>query len=225
MPLGATPELQQRLGYRFKQPALLAEALTHSSHSVPHNERLEFMGDALLDLVISDVLYQRFDKAREGELSRMRSTLVREQTLHQVALELNLGQELRLGEGEHRSGGARRASILADALEALFGAVYRDGGLASVSEVIVNLFRSRLDAIHPGVDTKDSKTRLQEWLQARRLALPVYEVTSVRGAAHEQVFDVECHIESRQLRAQGSGSSRRIAEQEAARAAFEALES
>ncbi len=223
--MGATPELQQRLGYRFKQPALLAEALTHSSHSVPHNERLEFMGDALLDLVISDVLYQRFDKAREGELSRMRSTLVREQTLHQVALELNLGQELRLGEGEHRSGGARRASILADALEALFGAVYRDGGLASVSEVIVNLFRSRLDAIHPGVDTKDSKTRLQEWLQARRLALPVYEVTSVRGAAHEQVFDVECHIESRQLRAQGSGSSRRIAEQEAARAAFEALES
>ena len=153
----------------------------------------------------------------------MRSTLVREQTLHQVALELNLGQELRLGEGEHRSGGARRASILADALEALFGAVYRDGGLASVSEVIVNLFRSRLDAIHPGVDTKDSKTRLQEWLQARKRPLPAYRVVATLGAAHQQSFDVECAIEPLGLSERGIGGSRRSGEQAAAAAMLQTI--
>jgi ribonuclease-3 len=216
--------LQARLGHAFRQPALLIQALTHSSHSTPHNERLEFMGDALLDLVISDILYRRFDHAREGELSRMRATLVREQTLHQVALEIDLGPALRLGEGELRSGGAARASMLADALEALLGAIYLDAGLDAASAVILALFGSRIDSIHPGVDTKDSKTRLQEWLQARRLALPVYTVTSVRGAAHEQIFEVECRVDARKVCAQGTGSSRRIAEQDAALAALKELE-
>ncbi len=183
------------------------------------------MGDALLDLVISELLFQRFDQAREGELSRMRATLVREQTLHQVALELDLGPALRLGEGELRSGGATRASMLADALEAVLGALYLDAGIEVVSRVIVALFSTRLAAIDPGVDTKDPKTRLQEWLQARRLALPIYAVTSVRGAAHEQVFEVQCRVEARKVSAQGIGSSRRVAEQEAARAALQDLES
>lgn len=214
--MSASEHLQQRIGHAFTDPSLLAQALTHRSFGTPHNERLEYVGDALLDFVIAERLYQRFDQAREGDLSRMRAVLVREQTLHELALELELGTALRLGEGEQRSGGAQRPSILADALEAVLGAVYLDAGLAAAQSVIDRLFAERLAATRPEHDHKDAKTRLQERLQARRLGLPVYTVMGVRGAAHAQVFDVQCAVPPLEIRILGSGSSRRLAEQAAA---------
>jgi ribonuclease-3 len=216
--------LQASLGHRFGAPRLLAQALTHRSHSTPHNERLEFLGDGVLNCIIAAELYTRFPGLREGELSRLRASLVREQRLHELAAALALGEHLRLGEGELKSGGFRRPSILADAFEALIGAVYLDGGFDAAREVVVRLYRPLLETLDAkGVD-KDPKTRLQEWLQSRKYALPQYAVVATRGAAHDQRFEVECIVRELDVRTVGSGSSRRVAEQEAARMAFERLQ-
>lgn len=215
--------LEEALGYRFADGQLLEQALTHRSYGTPHNERLEFLGDGVLGCIIAAELYERFGSLREGELSRLRASLVREQRLHELATALGLGEHLRLGEGELKSGGFRRPSILADALEALVGAVFLDGGFDAARGVVVRLYRSRLEAMDASGAEKDPKTRLQEWLQSRRYALPRYSVVATRGAAHDQHFDVECLVEDLQLRTTGSGTSRRLAEQEAARAAYERL--
>ncbi|HRE15724.1 MAG TPA: ribonuclease III [Rhodocyclaceae bacterium] len=210
--------------YRFRQAGLLQQALTHRSHSATHNERLEFLGDGVLNCVIADQLFQRFSSLPEGDLSRLRAQLVRQETLHQLALKLQIGSSLKLGEGELRSGGAERPSILADALEAVFGAVYLDGGFEAVHRLIASLYAELLDALDPAKALKDPKTRLQEWLQARKKALPNYTLHETTGAAHAQCFTVACEIVSPKLRTLGEGASRRAAEQEAARLALEAIE-
>jgi len=215
--------LQERLGYRFGDGRLLAQALTHRSHSAPHNERLEFLGDGVLNCIVAAELYTRFAGLREGELSRLRANLVREQRLHELASTLALGDYLRLGEGELKSGGFRRPSILADALEALIGAVYLDGGFEAARAAVVRLYRPLLETLDAGGAEKDPKTLLQEWLQSRRYALPQYSVVATRGAAHDQRFEVECIVRELELRTVGTGTSRRLAEQEAARMAFERL--
>jgi ribonuclease-3 len=214
-------QLQQAIGYRFEQPALLVQALTHRSHGMSHNERLEFLGDSVLNCVVAADLCSRFGHAREGELSRLRANLVRQETLHQIAQGLALGEYLRLGEGELKSGGHSRPSILADALEALFGAVFLDGGFGAAREAILRLYGSSLGELDPKATGKDPKTMLQEFLQARHIALPKYIVVSTQGAAHNQQFEVECVISSLSVRTTGSGGSRRIAEQEAAQRAYE----
>jgi len=213
--------LQQVIGYRFEQPALLEQALTHRSHGTPHNERLEFLGDSVLNCVVATELCRRFGGATEGELSRLRANVVRQETLHQIAQGLALGEYLRLGEGELKSGGFTRPSILADALEALFGAVFLDGGFAAAQEVVLRLYGSILRELDPRAPGKDPKTMLQELLQARHVALPKYLVVSTHGAAHNQQFEVECVVAQLSVRTTGSGSSRRIAEQEAAQRAYE----
>ena len=199
------------------------QALTHRSFGAHNNERLEFLGDAVLSLCISDWLYAKYPALSEGELSRMRALLVREETLHQLALSLNLGAHLRLGAGEQRSGGQARASILADALEALFGAIYLDAGFTAAQGVIDKLYAPLIDELRPGHFQKDAKTRLQEWLQGRKKPLPRYQVIEASGAAHEQRFEVACEIENPALRTTGQGSSRRLAEQAAADRALKAL--
>lgn len=220
----SSDRLEERLGYHFADAKLLRQALTHRSHSTPHNERLEFLGDSVLNFIAAAELYGRFEKLKEGELSRLRSSLVREQSLHEVAMRMQLGDFLRLGEGELKSGGFRRPSILADAVEALIGAVYLDGGFEAAREVVRGLLAPMLSAIDPKTTAdKDPKTLLQEWLQSHKYALPQYTVVATQGAAHEQHFDVECAIEELALRTLGSGTSRRIAEQEAARRAYESL--
>jgi ribonuclease-3 len=216
-------DLESLLGHRFSDRKLLHEALTHRSFGAPHNERLEFLGDSVLNLVIATELFERYEDLREGELSRLRAALVREQTLHELALGLRLGHWLRLGEGEHKSGGSQRPSILADALEAVFGAVYSDGGFTAARGVIRRLYESRFQLLDPAAPSKDPKTRLQELVQARHLPLPVYSVLSTRGAAHDQVFEVECTVESFDVRTRGTGASRRLAEQDAARHALELI--
>ena len=216
--------LQNGLAYRFRDPRLLQQALTHRSHSTPHNERLEFLGDGVLNCIIAAELFARFPAIREGELSRLRASLVREQRLHEIAAGLALGDFLRLGEGELKSGGFRRPSILADALEALIGAVFLDGGFDGARDLVLRLYRPHLEAVDPKSADKDPKTQLQEWLQSRRYALPQYTVVATHGAAHDQRFDVECLIRELDVRASGSGTSRRLAEQEAARAAVERLQ-
>ncbi len=213
--------LQQAIGYRFAQPALLGQALTHRSHGTPHNERLEFLGDSILNCVVAAELCSRFGSAREGDLSRLRANLVRQETLHQIAQALSLGECLRLGEGELKSGGYTRPSILADALEALFGAVFLDGGFGAAQETILRLYGSALAKVDPKATTRDPKTMLQEFLQARHIALPKYVVVSTSGAAHSQQFEVECVIPALSVRTAGSGNSRRVAEQEAAQRAYE----
>ena len=213
--------LQQAIGYRFEQPALLMQALTHRSHGVSHNERLEFLGDSVLNCVVAAELCSRFGRAKEGELSRLRANLVRQEALHQIAQGLALGEYLRLGEGELKSGGHARPSILADALEALFGAVFLDGGFSAARETILHLYGSSLGELDPRVSGKDPKTMLQEFLQARHIALPKYIVVSTHGAAHNQQFEVECVISGLSVRTTGCGASRRIAEQEAAQRAYE----
>jgi len=215
--------LQQRIGYRFARPELLAQALTHRSHSSPHNERIEFLGDSVLNCVIAAELFQRFGNLKEGELSRLRANLVCQEALHQVAQALGLGGHLRLGEGELKSGGFARPSILADAFEALVGAIFLDGGFAAAQEAIRRLYAPLLTDLDPKTPGKDPKTLLQELLQARRIALPLYAVTATQGAAHSQTFEVECLIPELSVRTTGSGSSRRTAEQEAALRAFEQL--
>lgn len=216
--------LEQSLGHQFSDTALLQTALTHRSHSSPHNERLEFLGDSVLNGVIARQLFDRFPLLPEGDLSRLRANLVRQDSLHQLALKLSLGSFLRLGEGELKSGGSQRPSILADTLEALFGAIWLDAGFDAASAVIVRLYEQMLAAIAPGQPIKDAKTRLQEHLQGRRLALPKYTLTATEGEAHAQQFRIACEIDALRIRTEGSGGSRRAAEQMAAERALERLQ-
>lgn len=215
--------LEQAFGYRFKDRQLLQVALTHRSYCSPHNERLEFLGDAILNAVVARRLFDRFPTLPEGDLSRLRANLVRQDSLRQHAVALSLGEFLRLGEGEQKSGGHQRPSILADALEALFGAVWLDAGFDAASEVIGRLYQGMIDQLTPGQEIKDAKTRLQEYLQGRRLALPQYALTATEGEAHAQQFHVACVIDSMHIRSEGSGGTRRAAEQMAAERALENL--
>lgn len=212
------------LGYECRDPALLEAALTHRSAGGPHNERLEFLGDAVLNCVVAMLVFREFGAADEGELSRFRSSLVSGEALAVIAAEIGLGDQLRLGSGELKSGGFRRKSILADALEALFGAIYLDGGFDAAARVIERLFIPRLDRLPSAAELKDPKTRLQETLQARGLPLPAYVVESITGEAHNQVFQVSCSVESLGLKTQAQGGSRRRAEQAAAQLMLEALQ-
>lgn len=212
--------LRLGLDYAFRRSELLRQALTHRSFGATHNERLEFVGDAVLNCVVAAELYERFPGLAEGELSRMRAGLVNKDTLAKVARQLDLGQQIRLGEGEMKSGGALRASILADALEALFGAVFLDGGFDAARAAIVACYGDVLGKAGPATLRKDPKTQLQEWLQARRMPVPDYAVTSTSGDAHEQQFAVECRIPGMRIVASGEGSSRKVAEQAAAEAAI-----
>lgn len=221
--MNPTGRLEKALGYAFTQPELLRQALTHRSHSSPHNERLEFLGDSVLNCVVATLLYQRFQALKEGELSRLRASLVRQESLAEIAASLALGEVLRLGEGELKSGGFRRPSILADALEAIFGAIYLDGGFVAVQQVIGALYQTRLEQIDPRAAGKDPKTALQELLQGRRLPVPHYTLLATRGEAHAQEFDVACEVAAIGLTVRGSGNSRRGAEQQAAQAALEQL--
>ena len=218
-------ELQQRLQYAFSNPALLAQALTHRSFSADHNERLEFLGDSVLSLAVSDLLYQRLSALPEGDLSRVRANLVKQETLHQLSVDLGLPDVIRLGEGEMRSGGQKRPSILADTLEAVIGAVYLDAGFSVAQALVHRLFKAV--EIHPTMDAigKDPKTELQEWLQGRKMKLPLYRVVGTQGAAHKQTFDVECEIIELNLAERGMGGSRRAGEQAAATAMLQTLES
>lgn len=209
--------LQQRLGHRFADPGWLQRALTHRSFGSPHNERLEFLGDAALNLAVSLLLVRRFGQADEGELTRMRAHLVREDSLHRLASGLGLPALLRLSDGEHRGGGAQRASILADALEAVIGAVTLDAGFDAAQAVVERLFGPGIAASEIGQYRKDAKTELQEWLQARRLPVPAYRIVATTGQAHEQTFEVACEVGSLGITGTGRGRSRRTAEQEAAR--------
>ncbi|MCC6194725.1 MAG: ribonuclease III [Burkholderiales bacterium] len=208
--------LRERLAYTFRRPDFLRHALTHRSYGASHNERLEFVGDAVLNCVIAASLYERFPALSEGDLSRTRASLVNQETLARVARSLELGGAIMLGEGEHRSGGTDRPSILADTLEAVFGAVFLDGGYAAARDVIVACYGDVLARMDPQMHGKDPKTRLQEWLQARRLAVPEYAVVGTSGEAHAQLFEVECRIPALGIVASGRGSSRRAAEQAAA---------
>ena len=210
------PALERRIGHRFTDPSLLAQALTHRSFGSPHNERLEFLGDGVVGCVVAEEVYARFPGLAEGELSRLRASLVREEALAAVARSIGLSEFLRLGEGEVSSGGADRPSILADALEATYGAVFLDGGYEAVRAAVRRTFGKSLEELDPHQPAKDAKTSLQELLQGRRQKLPEYRVTATNGAAHRQVFEVECVAPDLGLRATGSGSSRRLAEQQAA---------
>lgn len=213
--------LQDVIHYTFKDPKLLEQALTHRSHNANHNERLEFLGDSVLNFLVASLLYHQFDRVDEGDLSRLRANLVKQATLADIAQKLQLSDYLRLGEGELKSGGFRRPSILSDALEALFGAVYLDGGFEAAAQVVGRQFEPILSNIDPKTLGKDPKTLLQEVLQARRLELPVYLVVATHGAAHSQLFDVECRIDKLDIVVEASGSSRRAAEQAAALQALE----
>jgi ribonuclease-3 len=223
-PLNAKVLLTRRLGYTFSDFSLAEQALTHRSFGNNHNERLEFLGDSILNFTIAEALFQRFPAADEGDLSRMRARLVKGETLAEIAREYALGDCLNLGPGELKSGGFRRDSILADAMEALIGAIYLDGGLAACRERVVAWYEPRLRQIVPGETNKDAKTRLQELLQRRGRALPVYQLLDTHGEAHHQQFEVACEIPALQLRFTGSGGSRRSAEQMAAQAALDHLE-
>ena len=209
------------IGRRFSDPELLRRALTHRSHGPAHNERLEYLGDSVLNCVVALELYHKFPGLPEGELSRLRANLVNQQSLAAIAQRFAFGGRLRLGEGELKSGGARRPSILADAVEAVVGAAFLDGGFTAARDVVLVMLGAELSAIDPAVSGKDPKTLLQEYLQGRRLALPLYSVVATRGEAHEQQFQVECAIPELGLRTVGEGASRRSAEQEAARQAYE----
>lgn len=208
--------LESRLGHQFGSTQLLQQALTHRSHSSPHNERLEFLGDALLNCVVAELLFHRFQKFPEGDLSRLRATLVNQAALAEIALSCSLGDLLRLGEGELKSGGFRRPSILADALEALIGAIYLDAGFEKVREVISSLYHERLAGLQEAIPAKDAKTALQEVLQGKRMDTPRYEVLAISGEAHQQLFRVACEVAALGLRAEGEGASRKAAEQAAA---------
>ena len=215
--------LQQRIGHRFSDARLLNRALTHRSSGADHNERLEFLGDAVLSLVISSLLFERFAGSDEGDLTRVRAHLVREDSLHRMALQLGLPDLLRLGEGEARGGGAQRASILADALEALIGATFQDGGFEAARGLVQRLFGEIIETTDLASWSKDAKTELQEWLQARRLQVPGYRIVATRGQAHAQTFEVECSVPALNLVESGEGRSRRAAEQEAARRMLDSL--
>jgi len=220
-PVSPLAQLQERLGYHFRTESLLRQALTHRSHGATHNERLEFLGDSVLNCAVAAILYQRFGKIDEGDLSRVRANLVKQQSLFEIAQRLELSSGLLLGEGELKSGGIRRPSILADALEAIFGAVMLDGGFDAAHQVIDRLYDPILRNVDPHTLGKDAKTLLQEWLQSRKIPLPVYTVVATHGAAHNQLFEVECAVPKLSIQVLGSGSSRRAAEQAAATRALE----
>lgn len=217
--------LQKRLQHQFVDESLLMRAVTHRSFSADHNERLEFLGDAVLGVVVADMLYQRLKNLPEGDLSRVRANLVKQDTLHQLSESLGLPEVIRLGEGEMRSGGQKRPSILADVLEAVIGAVYLDAGFTTAQALVQRLYQAV--AINPAMDAigKDPKTELQEWLQGRKLKLPAYRVVATLGAAHKQTFDVECEIPELNLSERGIGGSRRAGEQAAATAMLHTLKS
>jgi ribonuclease-3 len=218
--MSASP-LETVLGYTFQNKALLELALTHRSHGARNNERLEFLGDSVLGTSISSLLYHRYGKLDEGDLSRVRANLVKQAALADIAQRLNISQSLRLGEGELKSGGFRRPSILADTLEAILGAVYLDAGFEQAQAVIQRLYEPVLSAVDPKTIGKDAKTLLQEFLQAHKMSLPNYTVVATHGAAHNQQFEVSCDIEQLDIQVQAAGSSRRAAEQTAAKLALE----
>jgi ribonuclease-3 len=213
--------LESRLRYEFRNAELLRQALTHRSHSSTHNERLEFLGDSVLNCAVAALLFQRFGKLDEGDLSRVRANLVKQQSLYEIAQALNISEGLRLGEGELRSGGFRRPSILADTLEAVLGAIFLDGGFEAAQTVIKRLYVPILDHIDPRTLGKDAKTLLQEYLQGHKIALPTYTVVATHGAAHNQQFEVECTVPKLDVKVSGSGASRRAAEQAAAKKALD----
>lgn len=220
-----TARLQRALGHDFTDPELLARALTHRSAGGHNNERLEFLGDSIVNHIIAEAIYQRFPRAREGEMSRMRASLVKGETLAKIARELQLGDYLVLGTGERKSGGYRRSSILADTLEALVGAILLDSDVEQCRACVLGWFTPRLEQLALGATAKDAKTQLQEYLQGRGNPLPEYELVAVLGEDHDKHFDVACRLARPVLVAQGTGSSRRKAEQAAARAALESLAS
>jgi ribonuclease III len=213
--------LVESLGYRYGQSEILRQALTHRSYSPQHNERLEFLGDSVINCAIANELYKKYPSLEEGSLSRLRALLVNQSSLASIASDLDLGSCLLLGEGELKSGGNYRPSILADALEAVVGAVFVDGGFPAVQTVVRRIFKGALDAIDPENSGKDAKTQLQELLQSRRLPLPQYDVVAIHGEAHQQNFEVTCIISTLNIHGLGRGTSRRRAEQEAARQAYE----
>ncbi|MFG6137475.1 MULTISPECIES: ribonuclease III [Halomonas] len=217
-------QFSRRIGHDFAQPDLLELALTHRSYGGRNNERLEFLGDSIVNFVIAEDLFQRFPQAREGQLSRLRARLVKGQTLAELAREMEFGGHLLLGSGEMKSGGHRRDSILADAVEAVIGAIYLDAGMETARARVLAWYAERLEDINLQDTQKDPKTRLQEFLQSRQSALPRYEVISVEGEAHAQTFTVECHVEMLEEHTLGIGSSRRHAEQQAAEMALSHLE-
>ncbi|WP_282040722.1 ribonuclease III [Halomonas alimentaria] len=214
----------RRLGHDFGDDSLLELAMTHRSFGGQNNERLEFLGDSIVNFVIAEALFRRFPEAREGQLSRLRARLVKGQTLAELAREMGFGEHLRLGSGEMKSGGHRRESILADAVEAIIGAIYLDAGMEAVRARILSWYATRLEEISLQDTQKDPKTRLQEFLQSRQVPLPRYEVVSVEGEAHAQTFTVECHVELLDDHTTGIGASRRHAEQQAAEMALKQLE-
>ncbi|HUH59273.1 MAG TPA: ribonuclease III [Candidimonas sp.] len=216
--------LEQALDYKFTNSVLLQQALTHRSHSAHHNERLEFLGDSVLNFVVAALLFERFPKIDEGDLSRLRANLVKQSSLADIAIKLSLSQHLRLGEGELKSGGFRRPSILADALEAVLGAVFLDGGFVAAQRVIARQYEPILVSVNPKTLGKDPKTLLQELLQARKLDLPTYTVIATHGAAHNQLFEVECLVPKLEIRVCAGGASRRAAEQSAAELAIGAID-
>jgi ribonuclease-3 len=204
------------IGHQFRDPGLLRRALTHRSYGADHNERLEYLGDSIVNCVIALELYERFPGLSEGELSRLRANLVNQQSLHGIAQQLRIGEYLLLGEGELKSGGAQRPSILADSVEAILGAVMLDGGFTAAQDVVRRLFAGSLAGINPNVSGKDAKTMLQEFTQGRGIALPVYTLLGTQGHAHAQTFQVQCAIDELKIRTEGQGASRRAAEQDAA---------
>jgi ribonuclease III len=216
--------LQTRLGHTFRDAALLQQALTHRSHSGVHNERLEFLGDSILNCVVASILFERYSKIDEGDLSRLRANLVKQQSLYEIAQRLELSQFLRLGEGELKSGGFRRPSILADTLEALFGAIFLDDGFDAARKVIRSLYIPILENVDPKTLGKDAKTLLQEFLQGKKIALPQYNVIATHGAAHNQEFEIECLVPKLEIQVFGTGGSRRAGEQAAAKLALEAVQ-
>jgi len=223
-PLEGLAELERSLGHRFASPDFARQALTHRSFGTPHNERLEFLGDSLLNCAVATILYERFPALPEGDLSRLRAALVNQSSLSAIALRLGLGERLRLGEGELKSGGFRRPSILADAVEALLGAVFLDAGFDAMRKAVEHLLAEQLERAQGSPVDKDPKTELQEHLQGRRLQLPRYAVMRTEGEAHDQTFTVECRVDDLGLAASGTGASRRAAEQAAAAGVLAQLE-
>lgn len=217
-------QLEERLQYRFHDAELLRQALTHRSHSAANNERLEFLGDSILNCSVAAILFRRYGKLDEGDLSRVRANLVKQQSLYEIAQTLGVSDFLRLGEGELKSGGFRRPSILADTLEALFGAMYLDGGFDAAYAAIERLYTPVLEHVDPKTLGKDAKTLLQEYLQGHKIALPQYTVIATHGAAHNQQFEVECTVPKLDIKVGGSGASRRAAEQAAAKKALEEVQ-
>ena len=219
----AITNLKAQIGYQFNNAAILMQALTHRSFAANNNERLEFLGDSVLNFIVAHQLYNRFNKLPEGDLSRLRAALVKESTLSEIASSLNVGETLKLGEGELKSAGYKRPSILADALEAIVGAVYLDGGFAAAETLVLKLYAQKLANIDPKIIDKDAKSQLQEYLQGKKIELPEYGVVLIEGEAHAQTFKIECVIQKLHISTVGEGTSRRIAEQQAAQLALEII--